>query len=473
MANKRKEIVAALAKLKIMKRRRCFDPYDLDSTPTSSQQEVIDDFGKVPHMYVIGGNQSGKSQLGGRIVSWVLTGTHPTWTPPAEWEGIPIQIIVIGRVSKQVDDELWEKKIKPFLEPGSYTAHKSGGILNKVVHNPTGNHILFFSHNAPEEARAKVQSFTANMVWLDEMPNSIGLVEELHRRVMSRRGFFLATFTPKLKNEQIRRLIDTPSGFHKKYKLRMLDNPLFDGRHEEILAPMATLPEGYRKTLLEGNWYVGDNAVYHFDPQMHVENPPGYHPGWRHVEAVDPAAASKAGLILLAECPTNGIWYIVRADYILGHAATVLLDKLRPITDSLNIARRVCDTNATWFIKEAAIQGRHYRWVENKAERKKILIKNLQEALYENKLKVAPWCNLLVDEFVSCQWSETTSDRIVGSQRFHLLDALQYGLDLLPRGEVVSLQLTHDQWLQKAHRERVIKESKRRKGRIRRRRHFG
>jgi hypothetical protein len=457
--SKDKELAAALARYEKLQRSKCFDPFFLKSRPTPAQQEVITDFGgQYRHQWVVAANQTGKSQLGGRIVSWFFEENHPNWKRPEAWGDTPLLIIVIGRVMNQVD-ELWEKKIKPFLGSSEYKINRPGGVLDSVVCKKTGNKILFMSHNAPKEAREKVQSYVANMVWLDEMPGDYKLVEELQKRIISRSGYFLATFTPKVRNELVRQMAEAEIPHKKMYKFRMLDNPVFFGREEEIIAEHAHLPESYRRAVMEGDWYVGDSAVYDFQHDTMVQNPPGYHPSWRHVEAIDPAASSKAGFVLLAEDPSSGIWYIVRADYIDGAAATTMLDKIEPLTYNYNIARRVSDPNASWFIKEAALRQRYYRIVEKKSERKKELIKQLQEKLYDGTVKIAPWCTHLLNEIGSCQWSETVADKIVGAQRFHLLDAVQYGLDILPRGEVVSAQLTHDQYLKEANKLRKKREA--------------
>ena len=42
-----KLLLAAMEKLEKLRRQECFDPANADSKPTSAQQEVIQDFGKV------------------------------------------------------------------------------------------------------------------------------------------------------------------------------------------------------------------------------------------------------------------------------------------------------------------------------------------------------------------------------------------------------------------------------------------
>jgi phage terminase large subunit-like protein len=410
--------------------QKCFDPRDENSRPNSYQQAILDDIGIVEHRYGLGGNQSGKSQLAGREVSWVAQENHPTWTRPARWVG-PLQILVLSRTSTIVEEEIWGKKLKPFLPSGTYKEVRSGGALQKVVMD-NGNTILFFSHHSPDEAREKVQSFTAHYVWLDEMPNSIKLLEELHRRVQANEGYFLATFTPKVTNKDIRKLVDTPSSVHKKYTIPMLANPIYAGRENKILEQMQTYSEAYKNTLLFGDWFSGDESVYDLHPE-YIEVPANYNQGWRHIEFIDPAASGKAGFGLLAECPQTNIWYLVLAEYILGSAPSDLLDAVEKKTANYNICKRVSDPHEAWFIKEAAKRGRHYIGVFKKNERKKELIKNLQESWNQRRSRIAPWCELAIDEINTCQWHETIDGKIIGASRFHILDGYQYAVDNLPK----------------------------------------
>jgi hypothetical protein len=442
-----KLLAEAAARLKKIKLEKAFDPYHMDSRPTKSQQQFFKGIKKYKHRYAVGGNRSGKTACGAWECQKVFQNNHPFFETA---RNKPKTMLIIARLSKHIKS-IWDDKIKPFIPEEDYKLTKQGGIYEQVTHLKNGNKIIFFSHNNPGEAQQKVQYYDADWVWLDEMPNSFKLIEELHRRASDAEdGRFIATFTPKIINQQIKKLVESKTAYHRKYTFKMLDNPIYDGRHEEVLAPMATMPENYRKTILEGEWYAGDTAVYSLRPDVDIVAPTDYSPGWRHVEAVDPAARGMVGLILFAEDPRSGIWYIVQSHYIEGAAATTLLDKIRAITDGYNIVKRVSDPHEVWFMEEASKQGRGYIGVESKNNRKKELINNLKEALLEEKLKIAPWCLDLIEEANSCQWSETIPDKIVGASRFHLLDSAQYGVDRLPKKVVIAPELNFDQQLKKA-----------------------
>jgi hypothetical protein len=48
---------------------------------------------------------------------------------------------------------------------------------------------------------------------------------------------------------------------------------------------------------------------------------------------------------------------------------------------------------------------------------------------------------MTVDEFMSCQWAES-GERIVNAKSFHILDCLQYALDVLPSPESLPIAKT-------------------------------
>lgn len=455
-----RRLLAAMRKYGTLQKSKAFDPHKPDSRPTEQQDEILREIATILHRYVLGGNQSGKTNLGGRECSWVYTETHPYWTRPAEWGAEPLTMLVIARTSLHCE-EIWDTKIKPFLTSDEYKEHKNSTGIYKVTNPKNGNKILFFSHHSPEEAREKLQMFVAHWAWLDEMPRSYKLLEEILKRVQSKRGPFIATFTPKIVNHDIRKHVDAEIVTQRKYKLHTLSNPIYKGREEEILAQHSTMPEAYRNTVLFGDWYAGELAVYSVAPE-HLAKPENYSHSWRHLELVDPAASGKAGLAYLAEDPISGVWYVVDGRYLKGGAASDLLNEIDKIGQRLDIARRISDPHEAWFIKEAANppRKRTYMGVYKKNERKKELIKNLQEALNKGWLKIAPWCEAVLDEFNTCYWSEETADKITGSSRFHLLDCLQYGVDNLPKQEKTPPAKSFDEALKRANRERLLKEEK-------------
>lgn len=488
-----KQLAAAMLRLKSLELSRCFDPFRPKSKPNDTQEEILRDIVNFNHRIAKGGNQSGKTSVGGREYSWLFEENHPYWERPnnhtcnrcktnnpklldeetetyecqsckhvwVDWKDEPLTLLIGGRTS-EIYTEIWEKKIRPFLSPGSYKPENSGGVLQRVINPKNGNKIIFFSHHSPEEAREKVQMYAAHGVWLDEMPRSYKLFEELQRRCQSKSAPFLATFTPKVIEKTIRKMVDTPSPYKKVYHLHTFDNPInkVQQKKDEILASMAGLPKDLVNTLLTGEWYGGENAVYEFG-ELNIKSPgEHYSPAWRHLEVVDPAASGLMGFALMVEDPATHHWFVVRAEYIKGAAASDLLDELEKKTQGYNIVKRVSDPHEAWFIKEASKRGRQYVGVVKKNERKMELIKNLQEGLTQAQLFVAPWCEDACDEFYNCQWSATAVDKIVGGKNYHILDALQYGWDCRPKPEVIQQPIGYYEAIKAANKKQKERREK-------------
>jgi phage terminase large subunit-like protein len=340
---------------------------------------------------------------------------------------------------KQVEEELL-RKLKGFFHPDELWIPKIGMVPQKVVHRRTGNTLLLASHHAESEAREKVQSFVLNFAWLDEMPKTSKFFEELERRVQSKDGYFLSTFTPKVRNRDIRKVVDAYAApYSRKYRMPMFANPsLSEERKAKILQELDAYPVAYRECVLNGDWLDDDASVYHL-PDSAIQAPVEYQSAWRHVEGADPALQSKHGTVVFAEDAKTlspegkPVWYIVRAEYISGIA--VPEDLIRTVTDklkTLNIVRRVCDAASTWYIGQASKMGFHYETPYDKNNRRAEFMKNLQARLGKD-LFIAPWCTDFIQELTSMQWSETADAKVVNSHVYHLHDAAIYALDCLPK----------------------------------------
>lgn len=433
-----KLVAAALKRLDLLNRQEAFDPMHPDSRPTASQQEVISDFGIVKQQWVRAGNQSGKSATCARILSWAMTDTFPQsmWTRPDAWAAEPMLAVVAGRTGKQIEDSLLPK-IRNFLEVGTFKEVRIGNMIQRIEFT-NGNRIIFQSLENPNVARERLQSYTAHIVWVDELPPTMDIVRELLIRVQARDGYFLASFTPTVVALDIQRYVDSlqlPEG--KVYRFNMLDNPLYadGGRRQELVNRYGHLPTEIQEMIFKGEWLSGDDQVYYFDYDKMVDMPMGYSPLWRHVEAVDPAISSALGITIWAENPTTGTWYCILAEYLKGILIpTEIVKAVQAYTRNLNIVRRVSDY-APWYTNTASSMGIHYLTVEAKNHgRKSELIKGLQQLL-GNRIRISPTCEKLIQEIQECRWSNRAESKIVNSSTYHLLDSAQYFVDIIPKEE--------------------------------------
>lgn len=440
-----RKIASAIKRMEKLNRSRAFDAYRPDSRPNPKQDAVLRDLGHIRYRYLIAGNQSGKSSTPAREIAWILNQDHPYWSRPEEWADEPLLIIIAGQDLTMMATELWGKKLKPFLDmsPGKWVEKRQGGVLKQVVNQETKDTIIFVSHaDGSDNNRKHMQGYVAHYVWLDEMPSNHIILEELQLRVQSKKGYFLATFTPKFRNDRIRKIIDgSVEPFAKVYRMSKFDNPIFADSREEELARLANFSESERRTILYGDWSTGDSAVYRFDyDTMVVPSMPEYYSrGWKHVLAVDPAMKSKFGYTLWAENPADGVWTLVQDEYIEGLLApSDIVMAVEARTKGYNIVRRICDPHEPWFRGEAfKMTKNNYLIVEDKRDRKHDMIKNLQMKLSSGKIKIGAWCATFLDEIQSCQWADN-GERIINASSYHTLDCSQYFCDLIPEFDPIN-----------------------------------
>jgi len=457
-----KQLAAALSRLEKLEKRDSFDPSIPDSKPTKAQQEFLNDIGKVKQRIIRAGNRSGKSACPSREIAWILNEDHPFFKRPHTWSGTPILIIVAGQDRKMMEIELWGKKIAPFLNPGEWRESRVAGTLQYAENRQSGDKVIFLTHaDSSDKNRKHMQGYTAHYVWIDEMPSSASLYDEIRLRASAPDAMFVATFTPKFRSEEIKRAVDnTKMPFGKIYRFSRLDNPLYKGREAEIMAELEGYSEGYKKSVLYGDWSVGDSAVYEWTPSKMIENPgDDYSLAWRHVVSVDPALKSKFGFTLWAERPRDGVWFLVKSRYIVDiYAPDDMVEEVRKEIEGFNIIRRISDPEASWFIGQASKAQMSFIYPPDKANRKGVLVKNFQMALSEGKIKIAPWCVEFIDEITSCQWSET-SDKIINASSYHIMDCAHYFTDLRPKYDAAHVPQTWELQLRQANQQRKKNET--------------
>lgn len=454
------ELVALSEKMKRRQRDVCFDPNHPESRPCPTQLEIMKYKGEpteVKKVVVRAANRIGKSQLGARIVSWWFQENHPYLKRPKEWGEAPILIMVIGESASNLETEVWEKKIRPFLEPGSFHCVRKGNVLESVEHigeGPAkGNRIIFKSHHGNENVREKLQGFTANIVWLDEMPSTASILTELLMRLMTTKGYFYATFTPLVKNDKIRKMCDQTTNGWRTFVPMPDTNPMYKDNipaYEAEIRSMSQSEEEYRSRRYGEWWYGSGRVVKAYHPDLHRRTlPDSYSPAWRHVVIIDPAASGTAGFCLVAEHPQTKKWMAVKAAYLDGDAPSTLVQSVETMLLGYNIIERRCDCNPASFYMEALKQGIVYVPHKEKNNRKSETIDKLNQAFLDDTLYIAdtPNTEVLHDELMGCSWSETNSEKIVNESSYHTLDTLRYFADRIPPPTKEPIQFDH--WTQK------------------------
>lgn len=410
-------------------RRDAFTWENLASRPNAGQLEILRGAVDVLIRIVRAGNQSGKSATCARDFSWIMNREHPYLDVTATWGGAPLLGIIAGQDRQQIEENLWARGVKPLLtDPTEWKENRPSGSLVSATNRRTGDTILFLSHNhaSPDDIK-HMQSYSAHVVWCDEMPKSPAVIEELTRRVDAKRGRLLLSFTQKVRNDAVRRAVDGLNpAISRLYRLSKLDNPIYADRRQEELDKISHLTPAQQAAILEGDWIEGSTRIYSIDRSRVVRTPPGYDPGWAHHHVVDPATESKLGYTTWANEPESDRWYCVRAGYIEGlYVPTLIVGATESVVRGLNVIKRTYDTAAPWFAHQARAMGFVYTSVPEKSNAKTGWIAGCQERLGMQYF-VAPWAELLLDEVESMERSETNSDRIANPRKYHLTDCLHY-----------------------------------------------
>lgn len=443
--------------------RFAFDPSDLSSRPTPAQLKIM----KSKHNihYIVASNRAGKSQFGARQLSWWFEGNHPYLERPKKWGDGPITLLLVGRVGEQMDSELWANKVERFLEPGSYKVVKSGNAISRVEHLKNGNKIIFISHHDADTARQKAQAYTAQVVWLDEMPTKVGILNELRMRVLDSDGYMYCTFTPLLRNMEIAKIVDTPSKRAKKWFLSIFDNPkLKDKTKAEIIEEYRAMSasEAELNARLYGKWMSADTAVFTYDSERNWAKPLGYDPAvWPHIAIVDPAASGLAGLVVMARRPQEDVWHCVMAKYIKGDAFSRMVPEIEGMISKFNIVDRFCDNNPSSFYREAKILGIKYRPIEDKPNSKEDMIDETNSALAREIVYLGPGAELLADELSMCQRAEDNPNRIIKASKYHTADAFRYFIRMKPKFTAFKAEPKPEERIRRAWKDKLTKDAKR------------
>lgn len=456
-----------LKKLEVLKLRKelakklneAFDPSNLASRPTPHQLEIISS--PTPINYVVGSNRSGKSQLAGRICTWWFNGTHPYLNRPEKWGNGPLTILFMGQTQDNIDGEIWPRKIRPFIgeEGVDFKVKRSGGYIKSVQNLHNGNTIMFLTHSDAEQARRRGQGFTAHVVFIDEMPPISSIITELRLRVLTTGGWMYCTFTPLVRNDEIRKIVDNSDGVKaKKWVISILDNPVFTKEERDLLVEefrTASGSDAEFRARMFGDWLTSGDLVFYYDSEKNFAHLDKYDPRiWPHIAVVDPAHSGLAGLNIWARHPRANVWYCVLAKYINGQAPSDLVESVEQELEMFNVVGRACDCNPSGFYKEALKAGIKYRPITDKQFNKETMIENVNQAFKENSIYLTDGARPLIDEVMTCSRNSDDPSKIIKASKYHTADCLRYFVHVMPEYKAAEAAMGRDEWIRTTHKKR-------------------
>jgi len=443
----KERLVLAAQAIELLKRRQlhyCMDPSDVTSRPHLGQQELFDNLSKYRQHFVVAANRTGKSLALSRLIASTLMEDYSVFPRPAFWPEGRLQCLLIVKTLQQ-GEAVFKPLLEGLMKGQDYKI--AGHPYMTAVHMANGNSLYIVSTDNPKKAYDRIMGRTVHLAVLDEMPSSLGILEETALRA-ALYGIVVAGFTPKVVNPAIKNLVDNCKEPHaKKYKWSYHLNPLFQKDPvalETHLAWANQFSPSTRNAILHGDWTSAETAVYSFDYDRMVKDIlDEYSPLWPHYAGVDPASASHCGLTLIAENPLSGFRHVVKSDVLTSTSPRDLVRKVESILAKVNVKLRIYDSANTWFEQTAREEGFNYVKPYKKNHRREEMIASVQNAL-GSSLFLQPECEDLVDEFYSYQYDETNPGKIVNPHKFHRLDSLRYIVDSLPAFAGPSQPLVHD-----------------------------
>lgn len=319
------EALAVLDALESKRRKqhfiRYFEPYD-------KQQAILKRFTADKKIFgLLGGNRSGKSELGSFIaVAWALGIKYFEGEPTYEFvRTLPIpdppnNIWIVGLDYGTLRDVIWHEKLQvgrnhpPFLP-------QDPAVVTSVIEN-NGNFQITFANGSiitgksADSGREKFQGASVDLVWIDEEPEE-EIFDECYQRTIDCAGKILITLTP---------LVDTSSGIRKPWvfdlyedfkkgkkdlefcTLSILDNPFVPkDEKDKAIEKWAGHPE--EQARLHGGFVRRSGLVYpQWDPKKHLI-PRFDIPGtWRRIVSIDPAATGPTAALWAAVSLTDDVY---------------------------------------------------------------------------------------------------------------------------------------------------------------------
>lgn len=320
-------------------------PYD-----TGNQPKVFTEFDASKKIFgVLGGNRSGKSEVGAAITAaWALGKDYFRDEPAWRWvANLPIPdppntIWVVGLDFPTVRDVLWREKLRFGKDHPGFIPNDS----QVVTKTNDSDYQIFFANGSvitcksADSGREKFQGASVDLVWIDEEPE-VEIFDECYQRTVDCAGKILITLTP---------LVDISSGtrtpwvfdLYEAFKkgdqkdigfvnLSVLDNP-YVPEAEKIRLKEKWSGHPEEGARLYGDFVQRSGLVYPMWSSKHhvLKRPVGGLPkGWRRVACIDPAATGTTACLWAAISPLGDL-HFYREYYQSGlvvseHARNILV----------------------------------------------------------------------------------------------------------------------------------------------------
>jgi phage terminase large subunit-like protein len=425
--------------------------------------------------YLGGGNQTGKTETCGAELSWHGTGEYPYW-----WTGKrfnkPIRIWVVGESSTLVRDTLQRKLCgriavhdindpqksefgtglipleniprKPIMVSGG-----TGAIDTLFVTHATDGHVdgvSSITFKSFEQQRAKLQSESVDLIWVDERCSE-EIYNELLARTAATDGHIMVSYTPigdGAAGGVTYKFLSEPSSDRAAFRISGAEaKHITDARREEL---GSSLPDHEREARLEGIPQLGTGPIFPIDLMPTVVktfNPEDIFSWAKLIVGIDFGYDHPFAAVLLAWSPTTNQSWVIDSFRMERSSALYHVQRIHSMTRGLRIpiawphdgsvhdkgsglplAGQYKSFNANMLPKFATNHGTNHFNIEPALE-------ELRASWYAGTMTIAPHNAELIEELRHYHRDENFK---IVKQRDDLISALRYAYMMRRSGKLRS-----------------------------------
>ncbi len=313
--------------------------------PHSYQEKAFDVFkDDTKFLGILGGNRSGKTEVGAAIATaWCLGRDYFKDTPAWAWVSkLPIPappnvVWVVGLDYNIIRDVLWTEKLVNGTEHAPFVPMAETKKINE------GDRQIFFKNGSVLTCKSadsgweKFQAAAVDFVWIDEEPEA-SIYDECFQRTASTGGRILVTLTPLsdinsgVKDAWIYdlyRLSLRGSPDYKFVKFSLLDNPSIPDI-EKQRQKEKWLGHSEERARLYGEFVSRTGLVYPmWNRDKHVVEPKRLDRNFLRICSIDPAATGPTAALWIAVDPAGDMFvyreYLEDNLVVSEHAKNIVL----------------------------------------------------------------------------------------------------------------------------------------------------
>ena len=271
--------------------------------------------------WALGGNRTGKTEVGAAELVWFARGTHPfkRITRPMDLWAVSL--------TNEVQRDVAQKKVLSYLDPKWIKGVKmregraddpDHGVIDFIlvesVHG--GNSIIGFK--SCDQGRERFQGTSKDGIWFDEEP-PLEIYQECVMRTLDCNGYIWGTMTPLKGLTWVYDLIylnerDDPEVWY--IAMSWEDNPYLPA--EEVKRLTLTLTDEELEARRHGRFVALSGLVYkEFREEIHVIDPFPIPREWQDTISIDPGMDAPLSAHWYA-CDHDGNVYVVAEHYRRG-----------------------------------------------------------------------------------------------------------------------------------------------------------